>query len=148
MRKILLVAMTTVVAGCYSYVPSTISAIPTGAHISADLTARGTVGHESQLGGEAQAIEGIMSRPRMSDSVEILLTRIRNRNGSWTTWTREPVVFSHTEFASVRQRKLSMGRTTAAAGAFAGLFAVMVAADIFGLGGDGGGEGKPDPGPQ
>lgn len=145
MQKVLLVAMTMVGIGCYSYVPSTVSAIPMGARVSADLTARGTVGHEGQLGGEVELIEGFLGRARTSDSVEILLTRIRNRNGSWTSWTREPVVFSHTEFASVRERKLSVGRTAAAAAGIAGLFVVMIATDIFGLGGDGGGDGKIDP---
>ena len=120
---------------CYTYGATGLgNAMAPDTRITARLTTRAMVNHESQIGPDVEHVEGRIARTT-ADSVELHVLRTRNRAGDWTGWSGESVTFARDDFAEARERRFSRGRTILAVGVLAAVTVAAVAVDLFGFGG-------------
>ena len=135
MRALLIVSSVTLLAGCYSYSPVTLAAVPEGATVTARLSTRGTVAHEGTLGADVEEIDGVVIR-QTPDSIALRVERTRNRRGQSNSWAGEPVTIGSASIDRLQQRSFSKARTAVAAAGVVGLVAVGIGTDLIGKGDD------------
>lgn len=132
-------------AACYTYTPLAATPEP-ASHVSMVLTDFGRLHASSQIGPQADRLEGNVIAT--SDSgYTLAVSGVKSIHGDWVKWTGETVSVRRDYVASVYRRELSKPRTVlVVAGAAAAVTAVILGFDLFGLGAEGdddGGGGDP-----
>ncbi|HYK83671.1 MAG TPA: hypothetical protein VEU55_11060 [Gemmatimonadales bacterium] len=98
------------VAGCYNYFPVTTVDPQPGTHVSAQLTDSGSAALTSYLGANVGAVDGRLVT--LGDTaVAISVITVRNRNGIEHYWKGEVVTLPRGDVATLRERKLALGRS-------------------------------------
>ena len=121
---------------CYTYIPNgPATGLMADSKVAARLTTRASADYEGRIGADVERVEGIVSRSS-ADSIELRVTRTRNRDGDWTSWSGERVAFGVNDFSSVGQRQFSRTRTILAASAFIAAAVAFLTTDLFGIGDD------------
>jgi hypothetical protein len=131
---------------CHSWAPLDAGISPHGLKVLAELTDQGTADFGTLLGSGIGEVEGVVTAT--SDStLTLAVSLVRQRSGIEHTWKGERVLIPRRSIATLREQRVSRGRTTLAAAASAtGLALVTV---VFGdrlLGGGsivGSGGGRP-----
>ena len=120
---------------------------PQGLKVLAELTDQGTADFGTLLGSGIGEVEGVVTSA--SDStLTLAVSLVRQRSGIEHTWKGERVLIPRRSIATLREQRVSRGRTTLAAAASAtGLALVTVVFGYCLLGGgsiigSGGGRGK------
>jgi hypothetical protein len=111
----LLLPVTFVVSGCYRSIPITTAEPIERQRISAALSERATVDLRDQIGPDVVRVDGQVAWVR-SDSVQLLLERVQQRNGFAIDWRGEPVTFGRRDLGGLMQRHLDRPRSWLAAG--------------------------------
>ena len=131
--------------GCYTYVPSQASYLQPGREVALDINDLGRVNLNAQIGAEVARIAGILQQQTGTDYT-MKVSELTYLNGRTAMWSGEPVTIRSDYVRSVLERKISPGKTAAAVVASAGVIGGAIAAHTLITGGNGGGDGKPDPG--
>jgi len=143
--RIVLLLCVLVGAGCYRYVP--LEAPSPSVPLSATLTDRGSVELSEAVGATAVRIDGRLIN-LTETAVSLAVAKVSFRNGLVNTWQGEPVTVPRTYIATLKERRLSRGRTVA----FSTLLAGGVVALIMGINlvvfGDEDAKGPPGPPPD
>lgn len=134
-------------AGCYTYRPVYTTPDP-GQRMVLDLSDRGRIDLEQNIGPDIATVEGILRS--VADSIYTLaVTEVRGLYGSRVRWNGELVTFRREHVRIMRERRYSRPHTFALATALAsGTVAFIVTRGFFGLGGGetpGPGGGNPPP---
>lgn len=147
MKPTVVLPFALLLGGCYSYAPADPARLPANAQVAATLTTRGSAAYEARLGPDIDYVEGRFVAMR-GDSVELALTRTRDRRSTWVDWTGEHVVLAPELVTGFRQRSLSRTRTALLAGGLVAAVATGAAAGLNGFS-DGGSTRDPGgPGPK
>jgi hypothetical protein len=119
-------------AGCYEYLPASVTPALVGARVQLSLTDSGTVAMARQVGPSVEAIEGTLAADS-SGAYVVAVALTRARGGAETDWRGERVAVARPLVASIAQRRFSRSRS-----AFAGaLMTAGVVAVTTGLRGGG-----------
>lgn len=117
--------------GCYSLQPVVGNPLPLGTEVGIDITDAGRVALGGSMGPEIAQIEGrLVSR----DSAEYVLavSMVHLLRGGEQVWTGERVRIKSEYVSSVKERKLSKGRTAAMAVASVAVIAAIIRASLVG----------------
>src|SRR5688572_3151388 len=114
---------------CRSWAPLDAGISPQGLKVLAELTDQGTADFGTLLGSGIGEVEGVVTAA--SDStLTPAVSLVRQRSGIEHTWKGERVLITRRSIATLREQRVSRGRTTLAAAASAtGLALVTV---VFG----------------
>src|ERR1041385_7205841 len=123
------------VAGCYTYDPTTTPTPDIGKVLAFDVNDAGRVALGGSMGPEIAQVQGrLLSRD--SDYV-VGVTAVRLLRGGEQTWAGEPGRLKPAYVSSVYERHVSVTRTTIATVVGIGLAVALVAKSVLG-GGSGG----------
>jgi hypothetical protein len=123
-----------ILAGCYTYaVPQ--GALRGGTRIRVGLTDAGSGALASYLGPGVESVEGTYLPDSDSTSVIVAVATTTRGNGVQSYWTGERVSIPRTVVASIRERRLSVSRTSLTT---AGVLAAAVALGTAFSGANGG----------
>ena len=146
MRYMRYIAVLLFCGACHSWAPLETGVSPRGLKVLAELTDQGTADFGALLGAGIGEVEGVVTT--VSDtSLTLAVSLVRQRNGVEHGWKGEQVALPRRFIATLREQRLSRGRTTLAAAASATGLALVTA--VFGdrlLGGGsvvGSGGGRP-----
>ncbi len=117
--------------GCYTLQPVAGNPLPLGTEVGIDITDAGRVALGGSMGPEIAQIEGrLVSR----DSAEYVLavSMVHLLRGGEQVWTGERVRIKSEYVSSVKERKLSKGRTAAMAAASAAVIAMIIRSSLIG----------------
>lgn len=138
-RSVLAVVSTLGLGACYAYTPLYTAPEP-GTRVALDITDRGRVGLENNVGSEVAEVEGILTSA--SDSQLVLnVLEVRGLRGDRTVWAGESVQFRPEYVRSMRARHWSSSRTAALVTFLASSSIAFIA--TRGLFGSAGGAGPP-----
>ncbi len=122
---------------CYVYAPLYTAPAP-GTRVSFELNDRGRAALEQTVGPEVATVEGILTTAEDSQLILSVLAVQGIRGGS-SRWAGESVVFRPDYVRSMRERRISGGRTLALAAVLASSSLAFVATrTLLGGGNDGG----------
>lgn len=146
MRMVVLLSLV-VGAGCYRYVP--LEAPTPSVPLSATLTDRGSVELSEAVGATAVRIDGRLISVSET-AVSLAVAKVSFRNGLANAWQGEPVTVPRAYIATLKERRLSRGRTVAFSTLLVGgVVALIMGIDLVVFGDDdakGPPGGPPDPG--
>lgn len=119
---------------CYVYAPVSASPEP-GMRLAIELNDVGRVGMANNVGPEVARVEGLVQS--RSESVYVIrVSEVVGLYGARTRWSGEPVTLRPEYMRSVRERRLSRGRTAMLVSGLAVAFGTFVATrNLLGLGG-------------
>lgn len=133
---------------CYVYAPVSVSPEP-GMRLAVELNDIGRVGMANNVGPEVARVEGVV-QSRSESQYVIRVSEVVGLYGGRTRWSGEPVTLRPEYMRSVRERRLSRGRTAMLVSGLAVALGTFVATrNLLGLGG--GTDGRPpggEPGEQ
>jgi hypothetical protein len=133
--------------GCYTYMPSDASLLRVGREVAVDLNDLGRLNLSPQIGAEVRQVAGILQQQTGTD-LSIRVSELTYLNGRTAMWSGEPVTIRADYVRGVYEKKLSAGKTAAAALASAGVVGGAIVAHTLITSGNGNGsEGKPAPPP-
>ncbi len=121
-----LAIVSSMLQSCYSFVPLAAPAPTAGEIYAFEITDRGRVDLAERFGPGLKEIEGRLASNESAQYV-INVSRISHLNGESAQWSGETTRINRDYIGTVRERKLSRGRTTIAV-----LGATAVAAVILG----------------
>ena len=132
-------------SSCYNYRPLTALDPEPGTRVAAELTDSGTVALARYLGPDVAALDGRLLTIT-DQELGLSVVSVRDRRGIEHYWKGETVILPRGDVATLRQRKLALGRSVAIS--VAGVGASLALLRAFGVYGTGsGGTGRP-PGGQ
>jgi hypothetical protein len=131
------------IAGCFSYVPVTTGAAPTGTELRVELSSEGTTMLSQTLGARVIAVDGQLASASGDNAMVIAPQWVQTTDGLRERWTGAPTfAFPRTYFTTVERRALDRRRTTFAVIAIGASIATIGTAVMRG----GGSESGRDPG--
>jgi hypothetical protein len=133
--------------GCYTYVPARASYLEPGREVALDLNDVGRVNLGTQIGAEVARVAGILQQQTGTD-YSIRISEVTYLNGRSAMWSGEPVTIRQDYVRGVLEKKISAGKTAAAVVASAGVVGGAILAHTLVTGGNGNGDGKPEPPPN
>ena len=130
-------------SGCYNYLPLTTPQPQPGTRVAADLTDSGTAVLARYLGPNVGSVDGrLLTFTGQDLGLSVLV--VRNRNGIEHYWKGETVTLPRGDIATVRERKLSIGRSVLLfAAGVGGSVALMAAFGVINVGSSGSGNPPP-----
>jgi len=131
MRSLIALSFASLLAACYSYRPVTpvgTASPETGKRVELQLTDEGGRGMVSQLGPDAQTVDGDIVRSD-SSSITVAVWQVEDTHNSQTHWRGEQVVVPRGAIATLRERNLSVAGTSVIGGLIAG--GALVAYEAF-----------------
>jgi len=139
-----LAALTLALSGCYNYVVLTTPDPQPGTRVTAELTDSGAVTLASYLGPNVSAVDGQVISLSGQDLL-VSVVSVRHRDGVEDYWKGESVTVPRGDIASLRERKLAVGRSAFVIGGGVGAAVALLRA--FGVVGSGSSPGgQPPPG--
>ena len=145
---VLLIALGAV-SGCYRYVATDPTALPSGSEVTIDLTSAGTANVRPAIGDFVNRVEGRVTQVDSSGITLALLAVRRRGDVASGTWSGESLRLARGDIDGMKTKQFSRGRTTVSAialgGAAVGL--VIAFAKAVGILETSGGGGKPVPPP-
>jgi len=120
----LLVFLTGVASGCYTYTPVQTAAAP-GAVLVFPLNDQGRLTLGPSVGPSAQTIEGTL-QSRNDSAYVVFVNSVSYFNGGSNKWSGEPLTIGRTLVLDVQERQFSRSRTFLAVGATAGAVLAFV----------------------
>jgi hypothetical protein len=112
---VLLCALVSAQAGCYSVRPIDTPEPQPGTRVIASLTDAGAQDVAGQVGPRARAVEGMLERAS-ADTLEIGVIRVVERDGGFSFWNQERVRIPTSAVATLDERMLDTRRSILAAG--------------------------------
>lgn len=112
-------------SGCYVYAPVTGQA-PAGVPLRVTLTDAGTTALTAQVGPRVTAIDGLVQDSDPTQPLVLSVTQTLTSDGAEHPWTGEQVTVPHSAIATLRERKLSPGRSALAGAVLVGAVAAVV----------------------
>jgi hypothetical protein len=110
-----LLLFSSVVAGCYRYVPTSRSAIAPGEPVAVALTLQGSINAAPHIGNDAANLEGTVAATDSAGGITLSLLSVRRRGENFTaTWHGESIRLGSEDIAEIKGKQLSRGRTAAA----------------------------------
>jgi hypothetical protein len=143
LRMVVALAAMPYLTGCYEYAPVGSVSPGTGADLSVQVTDRGRIALEPQVGPEVRRINGRLlesSDTSLALSVRSVTTLRSNLS---QPWSGERIAVSRNYISEIGARRLSKPRTAFMAGL---LVAAAVAVSTIGIAGFGGGDASDQPG--
>ena len=134
-----------VLSGCYNYRPLSAVAPEPGTRVAAELTDSGTLALARYLGPDVAAVEGRLLTVT-DQELSLAVVTVRDRRGIEQYWKGEKVILPRGDIATLRERKLALGRSVAFS--VAGVGASLALLRAFGVYGSGSGTGGRPPGGQ
>ena len=129
-----LVALSVLVAGCYTLQPVTGSVPAVGSRIAFDVNDVGRVALGGSMGPEIAQIEGRLLA-NSDEEYLIAVDVVRLLRGGEQIWAGEQVRISRDHIGNAYERRFSRGRTLAmSATVIGGIVAMVVARDLLGGG--------------
>jgi len=119
--------------GCYTFAPASASVSP-GTRVALDLNDRGRIVLADSVGPGPVRVEGLVES--LHDSTYLLrVSAVRYAGGATSRWSNEPLGVPAGLVRTVRERRLSRGRTALVSGvAAAAVLAFAITRDLFGDG--------------
>lgn len=117
--------------GCYSLQPVAGNPLPLGAQVGVAITDAGRVALGGTMGPEISLIEGRLVQKDSSEYV-VAVSMIHLLRGGNQVWTGERVRIKSEHVVSVKERKLSRGRTAIAVGVSVAVAAWFIRQSIDG----------------
>ena len=121
--------------GCYNDLPLADPSPVAGTQVTAQLTKDGSTELARMLGPDARSVRGRVLATT-DDQVVLAVSLVQGKGDEQTVWKGEQVSLPRTAVAWLWQRKLSLGRSLLAGGAFLG--ALIAAGKAFEGGEEGG----------
>lgn len=128
-------------AACYTYRPVVTVPAP-DTHLALVLNDQGRVGAGSYIGPAAVRVEGTLVEATDTGYV-LRVSAVEGISGARQRWTGEIVTLRRDYVANVLERRLSTGRTVAAAVGFGGTVVALIATQGLGVLGGGDDTKKP-----
>lgn len=131
-------------SGCYVYMPLYTAPAP-GTRVSIELSDRGRVALEQNIGPEVKTVEGMLQTVTDDSQLVLSVTEVRGLYGGQSRWGGEVVAFRPEYVRTLRERRYSGGRTFLLGTTLAAsTVAFLVTRSLLG-GGTGDGSGPPGP---
>lgn len=132
-RCVVVGAMLLSVAGCYTYAPP-VSAPAAGAEVAVVLTDRGRAALGERIGPEIDQLRGRLVSSN-DTSVTVAMRESVTLRGVSAAWGDEQLTVNREQFATVRVKALSKGRTGVLAGTMGAVLGFFVINGGFDIGG-------------
>ena len=121
-----------IASGCYTYRGASGTTPPVGAAVAVDINDRGRVALADSLGPSPERVEGRLVSADDS-TVVVAVASVKPRDGERTSWTGERITLNRSSFGDMLERRLSVARSVALAGAVVGgVVAFFVTRDLVG----------------
>jgi hypothetical protein len=148
MKPVMSVAMVVVLAGCYNYMPVTLTPAPqSGTYMLATLNDSGASALAGYLGVEARAVRG-RSEGFDDAGLHLSVAAVETQRGDEIGWRGEMVTLPSSVIAATSVRRLAKGRTAMLVGiSIAAVVGTFVGFSLRG-GADSPGQGGPPPNPR
>jgi hypothetical protein len=124
------------IGGCYTYVPVQASQPAPGTEVSVSITDRGRVELAREMGAGVRRVQGKLTASTDSTIVVSVSSVQYVDAAAPVRWAGESITFDRNLLAEVTERRLSRGRSWAAAGIVAVAMAVVSTIAIGGFGDD------------
>ena len=134
------------IGGCYSYVPVQATAPAPGTEVSVSITDRGRVELARSMGTGVRRLQGRLTASTDSTIVVSVSSVEYMDRAATVRWAGESVTLDRDVLAEVSERRLSRGRSWAAAGIVAAVMALVSTLAIGGFGEDPGDSRPPNGG--
>ncbi len=131
--------------GCYNYRPLSALDPEPGRRVAAELTDSGSVALARYLGPDVAAVDGRLLTVT-DQELGLAVVTVRDRRGIEHYWKGETVTLPRGDIATLRERKLALGRSVALS--VAGVGASLALLRAFGVYGAGSVSGGRPPGGQ
>lgn len=105
-----LVVLLGILSGCYNYLPVTRLDPAPGTHVSVQLTDSGTAALAGYLGPDVGQVDGRILTVS-PDELELSVVTVRSRGGIEHYWNGATAKLPRGDIATVRERKLALGRS-------------------------------------
>ena len=125
-------------SACYSFTPVVTTGVPLGTRVALDITDAGRVALGGSMGPEIGQIEGRLVQQTTGEYV-VAVQAVRFLRGGEQAWTGERISVKSEHVSTVRERRLSKGRSAIFGGAALAGVAYLITRSIIG-------DGNADPG--
>ena len=134
--------VTLLLAGCYVYAPLNPTVPQPGVRLAFELNDQGRVGMAGSLGPEVARVEGALVTRTETEYV-LQVSQVLGLSGTTTKWSGETVSVQPDYVKTLRERRVSKGRTALLTAALTAAAVAFVATrNLLGFGGGEQGTGK------
>jgi hypothetical protein len=135
-----------VMAGCYTFVPTDASLLVPGRQVALDLNDLGRLNLSSQIGGDVMQLSGTLMQESAA-AFTIKTMQITYLNGRTADWSGEPVTVGQEYVRGVYRQTISAGKTVAAVAAAVAIVGGVIVGQGLSGSGNAGGTGNRTPPP-